>query len=155
MAWKIIFGETDLNPEERSGRRWGIAWFGLCVAFALHVIDEATNDFLAFYNPTVIAIKGELPWLPLPIFEFMTWISVLSVALILLFSLTVFAYNRSSWMRAPSYLFAVVMLLNGVGHIGGSIFRGELIPGVYSSPLLIIASIYLIYSVRKDTLQEI
>jgi hypothetical protein len=27
-------------------RRWALAWAALCAAFALHVVDEATHDFL-------------------------------------------------------------------------------------------------------------
>ena len=35
------------------GRRWAVAWPALTAAFALHVADEATHDFLAWYNPVV------------------------------------------------------------------------------------------------------
>ena len=36
-------------------RRWALAWAALCAAFALHVIDEATHDFLSWYNPNALA----------------------------------------------------------------------------------------------------
>jgi hypothetical protein len=39
-----------------AGRRdteFGIAWIALCLAFALHIIDEALTGFLSVYNPTV------------------------------------------------------------------------------------------------------
>jgi hypothetical protein len=52
-------------------------------------------------------------------------------------------------MRLLSYPFAVLMLLNGLGHIAGSFYLGRLAPGVYSAPLLLASSIYLLWSVRQ------
>jgi len=43
---------------------------GLCVAFGLHVVDEALTDFLSVYNPIVRAVRARLPFLPLPTFTF-------------------------------------------------------------------------------------
>ena len=51
-------------------------------------------------------------------------------------------------MRPMSYVFAVFMLINGLLHIAGSLHMRELMPGVYSSPLLIAASITLIAYTR-------
>ena len=36
---------------------FGSAWFALCVAFALHILDETSNGFLAVYNPTVTPLR--------------------------------------------------------------------------------------------------
>ena len=36
---------------------YGAPWFALTVAFALHVLDEATTGFLNVYNPTVLAAR--------------------------------------------------------------------------------------------------
>ena len=55
---------------DRFSRRHGWAWVGLSLALALHVTDEALNDFLSFYNPMVRRIREEVPLLPLPTFEF-------------------------------------------------------------------------------------
>jgi hypothetical protein len=35
------------------------------------------------------------------------------------------------------------MFGNGLGHIGGSFYLGRLMPGVYSAPLLLLASAWL------------
>jgi len=35
----------------------GIAWVALCLAFALHIVDEASTGFLSVYNPTVLAMR--------------------------------------------------------------------------------------------------
>ena len=51
-------------------------------------------------------------------------------------------------MRPISYAFAGFMFLNGLLHIAISIYMRELVSGVYSSPLLLAASIALIASTR-------
>src|SRR5262245_55745948 len=54
--------------------RHGLAWLGLCAAFALHVTDEALTGFLSVYNPTVLAIRETFPNFPMPIFTFRVWL---------------------------------------------------------------------------------
>ncbi|MGA9304358.1 MAG: hypothetical protein WBW31_03025, partial [Candidatus Sulfotelmatobacter sp.] len=49
---------------------FGSAWFALCVAFALHIFDEASSGFLAVYNPTVTILRGRWGWFPTGTFEF-------------------------------------------------------------------------------------
>ena len=51
-------------------------------------------------------------------------------------------------MGPVSYAFGVLMLFNGLLHITGSIYLGRLMPGVYSAPLLLAGSIYLLASTR-------
>jgi hypothetical protein len=83
------------------GRRPGNAWIGLYLAVALHVCDEAATGFLDIYNPAVLSMKQQLPWLPLPTFSFETWI---------------------------------------VGLAFGSIVLGSVLPGAYSSPVLLVVA---------------
>ena len=105
---------------DRSARSFGAAWLGLCLAFAAHVVDEAATGFLAVYNPTVEAIRGRLPWLPVPTFTYRVWLRLLIVAVSLLLGLSVFAFRGAPWLRPLAYVFAVVMLLNGTGHTVGT-----------------------------------
>ena len=51
-------------------------------------------------------------------------------------------------MRPISYAFAGFMFLNGLLHIAISLYMGQFVSGVYSSPLLLVASIMLIGSTR-------
>jgi hypothetical protein len=48
------------------------------------------------------------------------------------------------------------MIFNGLGHIIGSIYYSKIIAGMVSSPLLIIASIYLLYlsTIKKKELYQ-
>lgn len=121
----------------------------LCCALAVHVFDEAVNNFLALYNPVVHAIRQRISWLPLPTFTFGVWLTLLITAIVVLLFLTVFAYRGSSRLRPLAYFFSVFMLANGIQHILGSLYLGRFAAGVYSSPLLIAASIYLFVALRR------
>ena len=129
-----------------------IAWLLLTVAVAAHVLDEALNDFLSFYNPTVEAIRETLGWFPMPTFTFATWVAGLVVAVLLLVALTPLAGRGSTGMRILSYVYGVLMIGNGLLHIGLSISTGGLIPGVISSPFLIAAAVFLLVSVSTRPL---
>lgn len=140
-----------------SDRSFGRAWLLLCLALAAHVLDEALTGFLSVYNPTVLAIRSSVPWLPLPVFRFDVWLSGLILAVILLAGLSTFAFRGARWIRIAAYVFAIIMIVNAVGHTLGTIFGRTIaasvhferpMPGFYSSPLLLAASIYLLYQVR-------
>ena len=73
-------------------RRWGVSWVALTAGFALHVADEAANDFLAVYNPAVRAIRARLPLLPLPTFTFSVWLTGLILAVAILAALSPLAF---------------------------------------------------------------
>src|SRR6266487_403650 len=98
--------------------RFGVAWVALCIALGIHVADEALSDFLSVYNPAVRAIRARFPFLPLPTFTFRVWLTGLVLAVVVLASLTPFAFWGAGWMRA-----------------------------VYSAPLLVAAAVYLLVSV--------
>ena len=132
-----------------SARRFGVAWLGLCLALAVHVIDEASTGFLAIYNPTVEAIRARVAWLPVPTFTFRGWLWILIVAVSILLGLSVFAFRGAAWLRPLAYTFAVVMLLNSAGHTIGTIYMGRAMPGVYSSPLLLVGAIWLLVATRR------
>lgn len=133
-----------MNQAAHLYKRWGRSWVFLCLAFALHVFDEAVNDFLALYNPTVEQINAAISFLSLPTFTFRGWITGLSVAFIILLLLSPLAYRGKPWMKPLSYLFAIVMLLNGLLHITASLSMGRVIPGTWSSPVLLLSAGYLV-----------
>jgi hypothetical protein len=124
----------------------------LCLAFCAHVADEALTGFLPVYNATVLAVRREYAWFPMPTFEYRDWLIGLIVANAVFLLLTPFAFRNAQWLRPLAYFFAGVHLLNGMGHTLATIF-GQTVssvhfprpaPGFYSSPLLIAGSIYLL-----------
>jgi hypothetical protein len=146
---------SQRDSRKRRVRRHWVAWIALCGALAIHVADEAFTDFLALYNPTVLSIRERYPSLPLPAFTFDNWLSLLIFAIIALTAASFFVWQGKWAMRGISYVFAGFMLLNGLLHIAGSFYMGTFMPGVYSSPLLIAASIALIlYTYRRQEAQN-
>jgi hypothetical protein len=123
----------------------GAAWVTLCLAVALHVADEATHDFLSYYNPSVLSIRKLFPWLPLPTFTFTfpVWISLLAVAIAAVLALTPLACRGVRWTVWLARVLAVAMALNALQHMAVSVYLGEFMPGVYSSPPLLLASLWL------------
>jgi hypothetical protein len=133
-----------MNPSTpSSSRRFGFVWVTMAVVIAVHVTDEAATDFLSVYNPGVRAIRARLPFLPLPTFTFGVWLTGLILGILLLLALSPLAFRAKRWVVWASLPLAVLMFGNGLGHIGGSFYLGRLMPGVYSAPLLLIASAWL------------
>jgi len=142
-------GKADASPGGLSGGGLGWAWIALSLSLAIHVIDEAMTDFLSVYNLTVLAIRQRFPFFPLPVFTFEIWLSGLIGAVLLLLLLSPFAFRGAKWVRILSYPLGILMLGNGLLHIGGSFYLGRAMPGVYSSPLLLASSIYLLTGVYR------
>ena len=124
--------------------RFGLAWVALCGALAIHVVDEALNDFLSVYNPAVRAIRARFSFLPLPTFTFPVWLGGLITVTILLFALSPAAFRGEPAMRPAAYVFGVVMAGNGLLHLVGSAYMRKAMPGVYSAPLILAAAVYLL-----------
>ena len=83
----------------------GLAWLAATVALALHVADEATHDFLAWYNPSALRIRRLLGGLPFPpTFTFVPWLLGLVAAVLVLGALTPVAYRGAAWLRPVAYV---------------------------------------------------
>jgi hypothetical protein len=128
----------------------GWAWVFLTLCLALHVLDEASHDFLSLYNPIALRIRQAVPLLPIPVFTFRLWLTGLIGAIVLLLGLSLFVFKGASWTRGASYVFATIMFLNGCSHILGSIYSSRLLAGTYSAPLLVLASLALIIVVPRQ-----
>ncbi|OLC84596.1 MAG: hypothetical protein AUH66_00520 [Acidobacteria bacterium 13_1_40CM_4_57_6] len=150
---------VDSGSEPGGQGNFGMAWFLLCLAFCAHVADEALTGFLPIYNATVLAMRSQYKWYPLPTFEYRDWLTALIVANIVLLLLTPFAFRNAWWLRPLAYFYAIVHLLNGMGHTLATVFGrtassihiSRPAPGFYSSPLLLAGSIYLLVRLRSST----
>ncbi len=131
-------------------RRLGIAWIAFALALALHVTDEATHDFLASYNPSVLAIRARFPLLPLPTLTFGVWLSLLIAGITLLLCLSPLAFRGSRWIRIAAWPLGLLFgIANASLHISSSIYFHRWMPGVYSSPVLLIAAGFLLAAERE------
>lgn len=128
-----------------SSRYFALAWFSFAVGLAAHVADEALHDFLSVYNPSVLAIRTRLPFLPLPTFTFREWISGLTAGILILLLLTLVARKGTRWIRFVAVVLGLLVgIANGMGHVATSIYARRLMPGVISAPLIIVLGAWLI-----------
>lgn len=131
-------------------------WLALTIAFACHILDEATTGFLNVYNPTVTILRQRWGRFPMPTFEFREWLIGLLIALALCFAVTPFAARGARWMRPLAWIVAVIQFSNAMGHTIGTILGHTVTtvtfprpaPGFYSSPLLFIGSVWLMARLR-------
>lgn len=134
-----------------SPSRLGVAWVALCLALALHVTDEALTGFLSVYNPTVMALRPRGWWFP-PTFQFKAWLAGLVCLVAILLALSPQFFRGVRWARPIGYFFAVVNIFNAMGHIIATILGRTAatvtfprpMPGFWSSPFLLAASVYLL-----------
>jgi uncharacterized protein with HXXEE motif len=134
------FAESARGESSEAVRQHVRAWLLLDASLAIHVCDEALTNFLDFYNPIVEQIRARIEWFPAPTFTFGVWLTALILGVILLAVLTP-AVRRGMWGTVfASWFLVVLMLANGLGHLGGSIYFGRWLPGATSAPLLLAAS---------------
>jgi hypothetical protein len=143
-----------MAPLSLAYRRWALAWAAMCGAFALHVVDEAANDFLSWYLPNALAIRERVPWLPVPLFTFRTWIISLAIVVLALTALTPLVRRGHRWLVPLAYVYGIIHLANGIGHIGISLAGGWLMPGVYSAPVVLAAALWLLYETSRVRVNE-
>jgi len=111
----------------------------------VHVADEAATDFLPFYNELVLALRERWAFVPFPVFTFPQWLSGLIIGLVIGFALTPIAASGSKVFRIFTIVFGILMIGNGLGHLAGSVYLGYPVPGVRSAPLVLAASIYVVW----------
>lgn len=139
-------------------RQLGRAWVLLCLGLLLHVTDEALTGFLSVYNPTAVVIRQRFPWLPVPQFDFQSWLIALLIGVAILLALSPFLYRGAVWMRPIAYGFSAIMIVNALGHTAGTIAGRSLgpirfprpMPGFYSSPVILAAALYLLVRLRRS-----
>src|SRR5215472_2725178 len=62
-----------------------------------------------------------------------------------------FVAARRPWALAIAWVAAVIEVLNGSGHLAGTVVFGGYVPGAATAPLLIIAGIALLSALHRDS----
>jgi hypothetical protein len=65
-----------------------------------------------------------------------------------------FVYRRNKLMMPAAGIFAVAMILNGLGHIASSIYYIKIMAGMVTSPFLIFFSAWFIFQNCKKILPD-
>ncbi len=123
--------------------RNALAWVLMVCAGTLHVIDEALHGFLSVYNPLVEDIRESLGFFPMPTFSFGPWLTGLIVAIIISFAVTPIVHRGRRVIRIVFTALGILMVVNALGHMLGSVYFGYLLPGFWSSPLLLVTAVYV------------
>jgi hypothetical protein len=126
-----------------------IAWLLMTLSIALHVTDETITDFLPFYNNIVKSLRVNLGFFPAPTFSFEIWFGGLILGIILCLGFTTYIAQGGKLPRRIATILAVLMIFNALGHLSGSVYFGKILPGARSSPLLLLASLFMVYQVSK------
>ncbi|UCG62148.1 MAG: hypothetical protein JSV52_02355 [Candidatus Zixiibacteriota bacterium] len=121
-----------------------LAWALLVCAEAIHVADEAAHGFLSFYNPFVRDMRESLGFWPMPTFSTEVWLIGLILAIIISFLLIPIVVRGGRFIRVVVIAIGIIMVLNSLAHMFGSVYFGYLLPGFWSSPLLLAASIFVV-----------
>ncbi len=129
---------------------FGHAWIALGLALAVHVADEAVNDFLSLYNPTALAIRERLGGFPFPpTFSFTGWLTGLALVVLAWLALAPLAYRGRRWLLPLATAASVIHIANALGHSLTSLWLGRPAPGVWSSPLLLASAIWMLIVARR------
>jgi protein-S-isoprenylcysteine O-methyltransferase Ste14 len=136
------------SAASRAVRAHARAWLYLCAHLAAHCVEEALNGFLEVWNPFLASVRARTG-LPLPHFTFDGWLTALVIGIVALTAMTPLVARGVRGFRVASYVFAGVMIANGVNHLASPLYLGQFLPGHYTSPLLILASIWLILAARR------
>ena len=123
------------------------AWLLLAVLLAIHVWDEHLTGFLPFYNSVVTELRATLGFFPMPTFTYPVWITGLTILVVVLLLMVPLVERGGRSIRWFAGFLSVVMIFNGLGHLGGSLYFGRWLPGTTSAPLLLIASIWMLQRV--------
>ena len=122
-----------------------IAWLFMVSGIALHVADETITGFLPFYNNLVERLREQLGFFPAPTFSFEIWFGGLMIGILLCFGCTIFIARGGNLVRWIATILGVLMIFNALGHLAGSLYFDRILPGAGSSPLLLLASLFMVF----------
>lgn len=128
-----------------NSKRNVVAWFLLVSAIAVHVLDEALSDFLPFYNQLVIKLEEQLGFFPMPTFSFGVWLGGLIIGIAIGYALTPLVNRGGRFIQIFATILGMLMIANALGHLFGSIYFRNVLPGTWSSPLLLLAAFYVVF----------
>ncbi len=123
--------------------RNALAWVLMVCAGAIHVADEAAHGFLSFYNPLVRDLRESLGFWPMPTFSFGAWLGGLIVAVVISLLVTPIVARGRRIIRVVATVIGIVMVFNALAHMLGSVYFGYLLPGFWSSPVLLVTAVYV------------
>jgi len=112
---------------------------------ALHVADEASHNFLSWYNPVAASIQARLGGFPFPpVFSFGVWLSGLIALVLICIALTPVLDPARRWTMVLTTAWALIHIANGLVHLVSSLAIGGMMPGTWTAPLLLFVAPWLL-----------
>jgi hypothetical protein len=137
----------QFTPASMLHWNFGLAGIAFAIAVALYVVDEASHNFLAVYNPNALTIRRRLRIPFPPVFTLRTFLALLFSGVCLLLLLSPFALHGAHWIRVVALPLGILIGIgNACLHIGASLLYRRWMPGILSSPILLIAGGWLLWS---------
>lgn len=134
--------------------RNAIVWLLVVTAVGIHVVDEALTGFLPFYNAQVLALRMRLGFFPAPTFTFPMWVTGLTVAVAIGLMMTRVVARGGRGIRVVCGVLALLMMANACGHLLGSVYFDRRLPGFWSSPWLLVTSVWMVARVLRGNWQS-
>jgi hypothetical protein len=123
--------------------RNAVAWLTMVSAIGLHVFDEAMTGFLPTYNQIVIDLRKQLGVFPAPTFSFGVWLGGLIGGISIGYGMTLFVARGGKVIRIITTVLGILMIVNAFSHFFGSIYFAKFFPGIWSSPFLLVAALFV------------
>jgi hypothetical protein len=79
-----------------------------------------------------------------PVFSFQVWIRGLIGAVILGYAMTPLVHRGGKVIRAITIVLGIIMTMNALGHLLGSIYLARTLPGMLSSPFLLLSALFVV-----------
>jgi len=120
-----------------------VAWLTMVSAIGLHVFDEAMTGFLPTYNQIVLDLRKQIGFFPAPTFSFGVWLGGLIGGIIIGYGMTLFVVRGGKVIRIITTVLGILMIVNAFSHFFGSIYFDKVFPGMWSSPFLLAAALFV------------
>jgi hypothetical protein len=125
-------------------------WF-LALAQAAHSIEEMLAGLYDFFWIATGRLHQALPVFPQLRMTPTTFAAINMGIIALLFGAVPFVRDRRGAALALAWAAAVVEVLNGTGHLAGTVVFSGYVPGALTAPFLLLTGILLIGELKRIT----
>jgi hypothetical protein len=134
------------EPLDRLTQRF---WL-LALAQAAHSIEETIAGLYDFFWIATGRLHEVLPGFPQMRMKVTTFAAINMAIIALLFGAVPFVRARRPAALGLAWAAAVLELLNGTGHLAGTLVFAGYVPGALTAPFLLLTGVLLLRELRKN-----
>ena len=118
---------------------------------AAHSVEEYLTEFWRWFPVLTAGIHRLVDFFPVITPSRGQFIAVNFIIVMALSAVGTFSFRRNRWALRAALIIAVVEVINGIYHVGATIFLGRYFPGAVSGVgLIIIGSLFLMARATGD-----